>query len=368
MSPIRLGFVGLSSNGWAASITVPPLLEQPLSSKYTITAVSTTNPTSAKASAEKYSKLVSAQVKGYHGSTEHVADDPDVDMVAISVRTPGHVDAALPVLQAKKDLFIEWPAGLHLAGTREIAEAAKRSGVKTLVGFQTRHAAYVRKVKEILNSGKLGRIVSTSVVACWCHPGVRGPFTYEHYSYLSNPSNGATMVDIDGGHLIDILHHLFGPITCVTSHLSNQYSTIQVIDDTGKPVGPPKPQDDIHQIVFGGQFGNKDGTVVSVSIRHVMSEHSAGLFWVIDGEKGAIKIRAEGAKGPMFTWAQPEVWLNGEKQNVAQDSLAERSARYWEMFADGVQGEYATIQDALQAKKVVDAIWTSNREGRKVYL
>ncbi|KAI3602092.1 nad-binding rossmann fold oxidoreductase family protein [Moniliophthora roreri] len=149
MLPIRLGFVGLSANGWAASVTVPPLLEQPLSSKYTITAVSTTNPTSAKASAEKYSKLVSAEVRECHGSTEHVANDSNVDMVAISVRTPGHVNAALPVLQAKKDLFIEWPAGLHLAGTREIAEAAKRSGVKTLVGFQTRHAAYARKVRSL---------------------------------------------------------------------------------------------------------------------------------------------------------------------------------------------------------------------------
>ncbi|EEC00005.1 hypothetical protein MPER_00159, partial [Moniliophthora perniciosa FA553] len=108
-------------------------------------------------------KVFNAPVKGYHGSTEQIANDPTVDMVAISIRTPGHVEATLPVLRAKKDLFIEWPAGNQLAGTTSIANAARESGVKTLVGFQTRQAAYVRKVKEILDSGKLGRIVSTSL-------------------------------------------------------------------------------------------------------------------------------------------------------------------------------------------------------------
>ncbi|ESK83714.1 dimeric dihydrodiol [Moniliophthora roreri MCA 2997] len=365
MPPIRLGFVGLSANGWAASTLVPPLLEEPLSSKYTIAAVSTTNQASANASAEKYSKLVSAPVKAYYGSTEQIANDPDVDMVAVSVRTPAHVDAALPALQAKKDLFIEWPTGNQLAGTTKIAEMAKKGGVRTLIGFQTRQAAYVRKVKEILESGLLGRIISTSVVTC-SYFLARGPFGYEGYRYLTDTSNGASMVDINGGHLIDVLHYLFGPVASITSYLANQYPTIQMLDASGKPVGDPIPQDDIHQVVFGGQFDNKDATVFSVNIRNVGSEHSTGLFWIIDGEKGAIKIKAE--KGLSFMRAQPELWVNGEKVDVETDSEAERSARNWSKFADRAEGEYATVDDALKAKKVVDAIFRSSREGRRVDL
>ncbi|EEB97749.1 hypothetical protein MPER_02864, partial [Moniliophthora perniciosa FA553] len=234
--------IGLSAIGWAASTLVPPLLEEPLSSKYTITAVSTTNLTSATASAEKYSKTVSAPVKGYHGSTENISKDPNVDLVAISVRTPAHVEASLPVLQAKKDLFIEWPAGKRLAGTTEIVEAARKNGVRTLVGFQTRQAAYVRKIKEIIDSGVLGRIVSTSLVTCVCFPGARGPVTHESYNYIIDTANGATMVDIDCGHLVDVLHYLFGPIASITSHLSNQYPTIQILDASGKAAGEPIPQ------------------------------------------------------------------------------------------------------------------------------
>ncbi|KAK7032642.1 transcription regulator gal80 [Paramarasmius palmivorus] len=240
MSPIKLGFVGLSASGWAATTLAQPLFEEPLSSKYTLTAVSTTNPTFANASAEKDRKLTSGTVKPYHGSTKHIANDPNVDMVAISVRTPAHVDAALPVLQAKKNLFIEWPAGSRLAGTTQNAEAAKNNGVRTLVGFQTRQAAYVRKVKEILDSGVLGRILATSVIVSFCYPGARGPTAFELFNYAVDPSNGATMLDIDGGHLID---YLFGPIASVIGHLSNQYPTHQPIDHvSGKPTGEPRPR------------------------------------------------------------------------------------------------------------------------------
>ncbi|KAK7021908.1 transcription regulator gal80 [Paramarasmius palmivorus] len=263
MSPIKLGFVGLSARGWAATTLAQPLFEEPLSSKYILTAVSTTNPTSANASAEKYNKVVSGIAKPYHGFTEQTANDPN-----------------MLLYQAKKNLFIEWPAGSLLAD---------KKGARTLVGFQTRQAAYVRKVKEILEPGALGRILATFLT-------------------------------------------------------------------------------DTHQITFGGQFANKDGTVLSVNTRNVLTEHGAGLFWVIDGEKGTIKIRADGMKGQSFMRAQPELWLNGEKVDVVTDREAERCARHWNKFAEGAEGEYTTMEDAVQAKKVVDAIFKSSNEGRRVDL
>ncbi|KAK7035535.1 transcription regulator gal80 [Paramarasmius palmivorus] len=369
MTPIQLGFIGLSANGWAASTLATSLFEPPLSSKYTLAAVSTTSPTSANASAGKYSKITGRDVKAYYGSTKQIACDPNIDMVAVSVRTPGHLDAARPVLEAKKDLFIEWPAGKLLSGTTEIAELAMRNGVRTLVGFQTRQAAYVGKIKEIIDSGALGRILSTSVIACFCYPGVRGPAGLMNYEYAADSSNGATMLDVDGGHLIDVLHYLFGSIASVTAHLANQYPTIQLVDTvSGKPVGEPIPQDDIHQVVFGGQFANKDATVLSVSIRNVLTEHGAGLYWIIDGEKGSIKITASGMKGQSFMRAQPELWLNGVKLDVASDTEAERCAKNWDKFADGKEGEYPTMADGLQAKRVVEAIFLSSREGRRVVM
>jgi predicted dehydrogenase len=122
-------------------------LEPSLSSSYTLTAVSTTSEASASASAKKYSELVGHTVKPFHGDTSHIANDPDVDLVVVSVKTPQHHAAILPAIEAGKDVFVEWPAGVGLQGTSVMAEAARKKGVRTMVGLQGRQAPVVKKVK-----------------------------------------------------------------------------------------------------------------------------------------------------------------------------------------------------------------------------
>ena len=151
-TPIRLGFIGLSATGWASTALAPPLFEKSLLPKYSIVAVSTTRPESAEASAAKYSELASkatgtkVTVKPYHGSTEHIAADKDIDMAVVSVKALHHKEVATKVIDAGKDLFIEWPAGRELAETKELYEAAKNAGIKTVVGFQMRFANHALKV------------------------------------------------------------------------------------------------------------------------------------------------------------------------------------------------------------------------------
>lgn len=143
---IRLGFVGLSAKGWASAMLAPPLLQAPLNSLYSLAAVSTTNAESAAASAEKWSELTKRPVKPYHGSTTAIAADPELDLVAVAVNAPQHKASVLPIIEAGKDLFIEWPVGISLQETAEIAEAAKKKGITTLVGIQGRQAPTIRKV------------------------------------------------------------------------------------------------------------------------------------------------------------------------------------------------------------------------------
>lgn len=151
-TPIQLGFIGLSATGWAAIALAPPLFEEPLSSKYSLVAVSTSKPESAAASAAKYSELASnstgtsVTVKPYHGSAKHIASNIDVGMVAVSVKVLDHKEVASEVIKAGKDLFIEWPAGVRLAETKELYEAAKAKGIRTMIGFQSRFTAYALKV------------------------------------------------------------------------------------------------------------------------------------------------------------------------------------------------------------------------------
>lgn len=70
----------------------------------------------------------------------------NVGMVAIAVKVLDHKEVASEVIKAGKDLFIEWPAGVRLVETKELYEAAKAKGIRTMIGFQSRFTAYALKV------------------------------------------------------------------------------------------------------------------------------------------------------------------------------------------------------------------------------
>ncbi len=143
--PIRLGIIGLSADpsAWASMAHVGPLKSPALSEKYKITAIATSNPESAKASAKFHGV---PENKAYH-SAEAIANDPDVDMVVVSVKVPLHKQMALPALKAKKPVYVEWPLGVSLAEAEELAAVAKKQGVKTVMGLQNRQAPVMLKVR-----------------------------------------------------------------------------------------------------------------------------------------------------------------------------------------------------------------------------
>jgi len=146
-TPIKVGFVGLSAQGWAADTLAPALLHPRLKGVYDLVAISTTSEASAQASANKYSEKVGHPIKAYHGDSSKIASDPDIDLVAVSVKAPLHKEVVIPIIEAKKNYFLEWPAGRSTEETKAIAEATRKNGVKSIIGLQGRHSSTILKVR-----------------------------------------------------------------------------------------------------------------------------------------------------------------------------------------------------------------------------
>ena len=132
---IRLGIIGLSTDpqAWATMAHLPPITGN-LFSQYKLTAIATSSPETAKASAKAYGL---PEEKGYSNPND-IANDPDVDMVVVAVKVPLHKQLTLPALVAKKDVFVEWPLGNGVQEAQEMADIAKKMGVRTFVGLQLR--------------------------------------------------------------------------------------------------------------------------------------------------------------------------------------------------------------------------------------
>jgi predicted dehydrogenase len=145
MSPINIGFVGLSTKGWASMALAPSLLHPDVKDEYRLVALSTTNENTAKEASEKYTELFGSPVKPYHDVAQLI-NDPAVNLVAIAVKAPSHSSVALPAIKAGKDVFLEWPAGRNLEEAKTFAEAVKAQGTKMTIGLQGRHGAAFKKV------------------------------------------------------------------------------------------------------------------------------------------------------------------------------------------------------------------------------
>ena len=87
-------------------------------------------------------------MKGYygeHGATD-IANDPDVDLVVVSVKVPDHYKVAKPAIEAGKDIFLEWSPTRNLSEILDLAKAAKEKGIRTIVGAQSNQGATTRTV------------------------------------------------------------------------------------------------------------------------------------------------------------------------------------------------------------------------------
>jgi predicted dehydrogenase len=144
-----------SCSSWASRSHLPYLQQ---SSLYKISALQNSSQASAEASAKKNALDVAT-----YGDPAALAKDLNVDIVAVSVNVPEHYDLIRPALEANKDVFCEWPLARNLAEAEEVTKLAKEKGVRTMVGLQARQNPSILKAKEIVASGKLGKILGTTM-------------------------------------------------------------------------------------------------------------------------------------------------------------------------------------------------------------
>jgi predicted dehydrogenase len=150
LTPIKVGFIGLSKHGWASYALAPSITHSPtLRETFKLKAVSTTSQASAQETASKWAEVVGHVIEPYYtgDATRTIAKDSNLDMVLVAVNTMRQRSALLPIIEAGKDFFVEWPAGRGLSETLEIADAAKKYGVRTMVGLQGRESFVIRKVR-----------------------------------------------------------------------------------------------------------------------------------------------------------------------------------------------------------------------------
>ncbi len=105
-----------------------------------------------KAHREKYPDI------NFTSSYEVVLGDSDIDGVVIAAPAETHYKLAREALSAGKNVYVEKPLALKLEEARELIAMAEKSKLILMVGHILRYHPAVNKLKELIDTGELGKI------------------------------------------------------------------------------------------------------------------------------------------------------------------------------------------------------------------
>ncbi|MBR2616570.1 MAG: Gfo/Idh/MocA family oxidoreductase [Clostridia bacterium] len=118
---------------------------------------------------------------------EVLEQDKMADVAVIATVDSMHYEAALMAIEKGYDILLEKPVAPTAQECAEIAAAAKKKGTRILVCHVLRYTPFYGKVKSLLDSGILGKVVSVDLVEAiegvhFSHSYVRGNWHREEDS------------------------------------------------------------------------------------------------------------------------------------------------------------------------------------------
>ena len=354
VTPLRIGFAGANAErGWARDAHLAAIRAIP---GLTISAVSARTQEIADGAA-----VLFGAANAYNDSLA-LARDPDVDIVAVTVKVPEHRTIVLAAIAAGKHVYCEWPLGRDLAEAQEMADAACGAGVHVAIGLQGGNSDAVRQAAKLVHDGAIGRPLSLRVVSPTAGWGAVSP---PNYAYLQDKRNGATLSTIAGGHTLAAIEAVVGSYVEVGARASILVDTM-TLGGTGQTVDRTCAD---HLLVFGKHVG---GCVSSLEV--VGGVMDVPFQFELRGETGKLSITGGHIGG--FQAGLLSVGGKGVSDSPAPNypGIAVQSANVadlWTRFADDIHAGSNTVPDferAVTLTRLLDAIDRSSEQRQVVAL
>ncbi|WP_423798704.1 Gfo/Idh/MocA family protein [Neobacillus sp. SAB-20_R2A] len=293
----------------------------------------------------------------------------ELDLVVVASAVHLHKEMVLAAYEKGLHVVCEKPMGLDVSETEEMISAKNQANKLGIINHEFRFLPARTKVKEILDSGSLGKVLHVRYLAA-----------FPNYAYLSsNPrgwlakaETGGGMLGAIGSHMTDSLqwwldsrfHEVFAnlPIHVPTYTAEDGKVEIRTADDAFQVIG---------KLDSGG----------TVTLEFVSGVRQTANSW---------RLEVFGTEGTMVMLDDSQVLLSSgdaplEAVELVPDITAPAempavAARYYngfnraldalyETLVTGVKHPYlANFENGHETQRVLDAIRRSSREERKVYL
>lgn len=342
-SPVSLGIVGC---GRATSTLHLPALAS--LSGFHVAAVADLDGSRLDSLAERF------RIPHRYADLPSLLQNGEIEAVAICTPAGAHAEGVLAALAAGKHVFVEKPLALTLADGARIAQAAAESVRVTAVGFNLRCHRLVRRGREIIASGGLGRI--QQVISVWGSEMQHDPAMPE---WRRRRATG-------GGALFEIgIHHL----DACAFLLGELLAEVQLLTRSGRC------EDESVSLVArssGGVLVASSFSQVTAPVNEfrILGDQGSLSFSVYRGDSFQFVHRSH----PQHGWRARLDGLKRFSEFPAAFRVARLGGDYllsyreeWLRFAQAVRGEgapAATVADGFHALKVLHAAVESSHSGK----
>jgi predicted dehydrogenase len=187
---VRVGIAGLGRSGW----DIHAKLMEPLAQEFQVAAVVDADEKRRQEAMDRFDCLAYTEY-------EQMLADPGVELVVVSLPSFLHANASIAALEAGKHVVCEKPMATTLADADRMIEAAQRTGRVLTIFQQRRYNPDFVKVREVIDSGVLGRIVEIRLT--------ESRFS-RRWDWQTLQKFGGGSLNNTGPHFLDMALQLFG--------------------------------------------------------------------------------------------------------------------------------------------------------------
>jgi len=270
------------------------------------------------------------------------------DAVIVSNPTSLHLDVAIPAAEAGCAILLEKPISGSMERLDVLQSAVKKSGSKVLVAFQFRFHPGMVKVRQLIEDGEIGRVVSANV-----HFGEYLPAWHPWEDYRKGY---AARSDMGGGvvatqcHSLDYLPWLVGKKVESVWGFAAKLSDLEVdADDTAK----------IALRFEGGALGS-----LHLDYNQQPPEHE---FRII-GTNGTIKWNLVDGAARIYRTEKKDWDVYPLPAEWERNVMFQEQTRH---FVDVVAGKAESscgLEDGVQVQRIISAVHESQKTGKLISL
>ena len=321
--------------------------------------------------AEKAAKEYGVEGAAVYTDYKQLIARKDIDVVHVLTPNKQHSFITVDALEAGKHVMCEKPMAINSAEAKKMLDAAKRTGKKLTIGYQSRFRPDSMYLKKMCEAGELGEIYYAKAQA------VRRRAVPTWGVFLDAENQG-------GGPLIDIGTHALD----LTLWEMNNYEPEMVVGTTYRKLadnenaandwGPWDPKKFTVEDSAFGFIKMKNGATISLEASWALNTLLTNeAKTVLCGDKGGADmmgenggLRINGEKFSKTYVLEPNLKAGGAAffEGVAGGSAAEIEARMWiDHVMDDSKPLITKPEQAYVVTQILEAIYTSAATGKPVY-